>query len=152
MNIDAISAKAQIRIRKSPAEVFSAFAEAELMSKFWFARNDDGLKVGETVSWFIRLGEEAVSFPVLVTELNPPHTIVIEWEGPDGVSTQVTWSFQESSSGDTLLMIEETGFTGSPEAIMASVLDSTGGFNQVIIAAKALLEHGVALNVVADHI
>lgn len=51
-----------------------------------------------------------------------------------------------------ILTIEETGFTGSPEAIMACALDSTGGFNQVIVAAKALLEHGVALNVVADHI
>lgn len=71
MNIDAISAKAQIRIRKSPPEVFSAFAEAEPMSKFWFTRNDDGLKASEIVPWFIGIGEEAVSFPVLVTELNP---------------------------------------------------------------------------------
>ena len=37
------------------------------------------------------------------------------------------------------------------DSILERVLDSTGGFNQVIIAAKALIEHGVELNVVADH-
>ena len=35
--------------------------------------------------------------------------------------------------------------------IVAQVVDSTCGFNQVIIAAKALVEHGIELNVVADH-
>ena len=58
---------------------------------------------------------------------------------------------EETEEGDTILTIEESGFAGSQEAIVERALDSTGGFNQVIIAAKALIEHGVAVNVVAAH-
>ena len=146
-----MSATARVLIRKSPAEVFDAFANAEKMSKFWFTRHDDGLKEGESVSWSLGAGPEALSFDVRVTEVREPETLVIEWVGLDGNATQVTWSFEETDSGDTILTIEETGFTGSDADIVERAIDSTGGFNQVVIAAKALIEHGVELNVVADH-
>lgn len=150
MSIDSLSAKAEIRIRRTPLEVFTAFADASAMSKFWFTRRDDGLREGESVSWFIGSGEDAISFDVRVKELSRPNRIVIEW-GNGGAYTQVTWSIEETEKGDTILSIEESGFTGSRDAIVERALDSTGGFNQVIIAAKALIEHGVELNVVADH-
>ena len=151
MNINSLSAKARIRIRRSPSEVFTAFADASAMSKFWFTRRDDGLKEGESFSWFIGGGEDAISFDVRVPELNQPNKIVIEWGHDDDIHTQVTWSFEKTEDGDTILTIEESGFTGSSDAIIERTLDSTGGFNQVIVAAKALIEHGVEVNVVADH-
>jgi uncharacterized protein YndB with AHSA1/START domain len=151
MNINNLSAKAKIRIRRSPLEVFTAFADASAMSRFWFTRRDDGLKEGESVPWFIGGGEDAISFDVLVKELSRPNKIVIEWGHDDDQYTQVMWSFEETEDGDTILTIEESGFTGSSDAIIERALDSTGGFNQVIVAAKALIEHGVELNVVADH-
>jgi uncharacterized protein YndB with AHSA1/START domain len=150
MNTDNLSAKAKIRIRRPPSEVFSAFADARAMSKFWFTRRDEGLREGESVSWFIGSGEAAISFEVRVKALSRPNRIVIEWEN-GGTYTQVTWSIEETEKGDTVLTIEESGFTGSREAIVERALDSTGGFNQVLIAAKALIEYGVELNVVADH-
>jgi uncharacterized protein YndB with AHSA1/START domain len=150
MNYQDLSAKARIRIRRPPSEVFAAFADAGSMSKFWFSRQDDGLKEGETVSWFLGSGEQAVSFDVRVDELHYPSKLVISWER-DGAVTQVAWTFEATESGDTILTIEESGFVGNDDAIVNQALDSTGGFNQVILAAKALIEHGVALNVVADH-
>lgn len=150
MNYQDLSAKARIRIRRPPSEVFAAFAEAGSMSKFWFSRRDDGLKEGETVSWFLGSGEHAVSFDVRVEELRPPSKLVISWER-DGSFTQIVWTFEATERDDTILTIEESGFAGDDEAIVEQTLDSTGGFNQVIIAAKAWIEHGVALNVVADH-
>jgi hypothetical protein len=75
---------------------------------------------------------------------------VIVWER-DGAFTQVTWSVEETEQGDTILTIEESGFTGSSDAIVEQAIDSTGGFNQVIVAAKAFIEHGIGMNVVADH-
>jgi uncharacterized protein YndB with AHSA1/START domain len=149
MNVQSLSAKASIRIRRTPSEAFSAFADAGAMSKFWFTRRDDGLKQGESVTWFLGSGEDAFAFDVRVKELNHPRKIVIEWEN-GGEYTQVAWSFDETEHGDTILTIEESGFTGSHEAILERVIDSTGGFNQVIVAAKALIEHGVELSVVAD--
>ena len=150
MNDQDLSAKARILIRRPPAAVFAAFVDAGAMSKFWFARRDDGLKEGETVAWFLGSDEHAVSFDVRVEELRHPSKLVISW-ARDGAYTQITWPLEATELGDTILTIEESGFAGGADAIVAQTLDSTGGFNQVIIAAKAWTEHGVALNVVADH-
>ncbi|MDH3481444.1 MAG: SRPBCC domain-containing protein [Gammaproteobacteria bacterium] len=151
MNIENVSAKARIRIHESPSEVFAAFADARKMSKFWFTRRDHGLKEGKSIKWFLGSREDALSFDVFVKELSEPYRLVIEWVGHDGNPTQVSWSFEETEERDTILTIEESGYAGTREAIIERVLDSTGGFNQVIIAAKALVEHGAELNVVADH-
>ena len=151
MNIDKLSAIARTRIRRTPPEVFAAFADAGKMSRFWFTRRDNGLKEGESVTWFVGDGDDAFSFDVFVREIHKPDKIVIEWVGVDEVRTQVSWSFDETEEGDTILTIEESGFSGNSEAIVERALDSTGGFNQVIIAAKALVEYGIELNVVADH-
>lgn len=150
MTSDNLVAMAKARIRKSPSAVFAAFDDARLMSKFWFTRRDDGLRHGDSVTWYIGDGPDADSFDVRVIEARRPNSIVIEWETVGG-RTQVKWSLEETDEGDTILTIEESGFTGSREEVVERVLDSTGGFNQVIIAAKALIEHGVELNVVADH-
>lgn len=151
MDNNKLTAKACIRIRKPAVEAFAAFADAENMSKFWFTRRDDGLKEGSPVTWSLGSEEDAFSFEVLVRTIRKNESIVIEWEGPDGKPTRVSWNFEETDDGDTILTIEETGFSGSDEAVVERVLDSTGGFNQVIVAAKALIEHGVELNVVSDH-
>ena len=152
MNTEALSATARTRIHRPPSQVYEAFADADNMSKFWFARRDRGLKEGETVKWFVGCDEDAFSFDVYVKEARRPDSIVIEWVGLDGNPAQVRWSFEETKEGDTALTIEETGYSGSPDAIVERALDSTGGFNQVIIAAKALVEYGIELNVVSDHI
>ena len=150
MNINNLSAMAKILIRRSPVEVFTAFAEARMMSKFWFTRRDNGLKENEYSTWYLGPGEDAPSFDVLVKEIESPHKIVIEWEN-GGEYSQVTWSIDETEEGHSLLAIEETGFTGDSEAILERVIDSTGGFNQVVVAAKAVIENGAELNVVNDH-
>ena len=48
-----------------------------------------------------------------------------------------------------MLTIEESGFAGAQDTVLKQALDSTGGFNQVVVAAKALVEHGIAMNVVS---
>ena len=150
MSFKDLSARARIRVRRPPAEVFAAFADSEKMSKFWFSRRDGGLVEGADSRWYLGADSDAYSFNIHVRELRAPERIVIEWEGLDGHLTQVAWGFEEDD-GDTILTIEESGFTGDSESIIARALDSTGGFNQVVVAAKALVEHGIELNVVADH-
>lgn len=151
MNFKNLSARARILIRSSRKDVFAAFADAEKMSKFWFSRYDNGLVQGATSTWSLGADEESYSFKVEIKEICKPERIVIDWEGLEGHYTQVVWLFEEIDGGDTMLTIEESGFSGASEAIVEQVLDATCGFNQVIIAAKALIEHGVAINVVADH-
>ena len=151
MTASTLTARARIRVRSTPAKVFAAFAEADQMSRFWFTRSDDGLKEGEECAWALGSGDDAFSFNVRVTAISEPDCIAIEWPGEDGSYTQVQWLFEETDDGDTILSVKESGFTGEPDEVVKRVLDSTGGFNQVIVAAKAWIEHGKAINVVADH-
>lgn len=148
--MNSISTKAQTVVRASPLAVFNAFVDAETMSKFWFTRRDEGLQEGNTVSWFIGQAEDAYAIEVNVVELRRPELIRIEWWGGE-YFTQVLWQIQQTDDGHTNLTIEESGFKGSNDEIVSSALDSTGGFNQVIIAVKALLEYEAIINVVDDH-
>jgi hypothetical protein len=52
-----------------------------------------------------------------------------------------------------LFQTRESAFSATRDAgsAFARVADSTGGFTNVLCALKALLEHGVELNVVLDH-
>lgn len=150
MSFESITANASIIIRKPLADAFAVFADADKMSRFWFTRRDDGLEEGENSTWYLGEGENEFAFEVLVREFVPPHRIVIEWYNR-GHQTQVAWSFDETDEGDTVLTIVESGYGGSDTEIIDAALDSTGGFNQVIVAAKALVEHDVALQLTKDH-
>lgn len=143
-------AQARSIIRATPEKVFEAFADPNLMKQFWFHRDDDGFKADESVTFYLGDSEDAFGFTAHVLELKPHSLIHIKW-GDENGWTEVKWMLEAADSGDTLLTIEESGFAGSSEEVASKVADSTKGFNQVIIAAKALIEHGVAINVVSDH-
>ncbi|MCG8591976.1 MAG: SRPBCC domain-containing protein [Proteobacteria bacterium] len=149
MNADHPVARAKIFIRQAPSIVFDVFVRPERMRAFWFDRRDDGLKQGETVQWYLGPGADAVGFDVRVKVVDRPQRLAVDWGDPNQF-TAVTWTFEERGSG-TLLTIEETGFQGTAQEISASVIDSTGGFNQVVVAAKAFVEHGAKVNIVDDH-
>ena len=151
MFTDQIRAKAQILVRRPREEVFDAFVDPQTMSKFWFTRTDQGLREGETVAWCVGDAPDAFEIVVRVKSIERPSRIDIEWGHGDQFTT-VEWTFLEQSPDVTRLVIEERGFSGSHEEIVSQALDSTGGFNQVIIALKALLEHHATINVVADHV
>lgn len=143
-------ARARIIIHKPPAEVLNAFVDPSAMSKFWFARRDTGLVEGESARWALGEGADAFEFEVQVKELSPPDRLIVEWDRPEGPA-QIRWLLEATGDNSTVLTIEEVGFQGDAESVAAQVLDSTGGFNQVIVAAKAWLEYGNAINVVKDH-
>jgi len=149
--MNTISAKAESIVRAAPIEVFNAFVDAEKMSKFWFTRQDDGLQEGETISWFVGKAKDAYAIEVRVTEVKQPELIRIDWGFGEHV-TQVLWLIKDTNDGHSILTIEESGFKGSEDQIIAKALDSTGGFNQVTIALKAYLEHDAIINVVTDHL
>lgn len=152
MTISTLSANARVRVRKPARDVFNAFVDPAQMSRFWFTRRDNGLAAGKPATWALGDGDDAFAFDVQVIELVEPEKLAIEWVGPDGHATRFAFTFEDAGDGNTILAVQETGFQGDTDAVIARVLDSTGGFNQVVIAAKAWIEHGVALNVVADHV
>jgi hypothetical protein len=62
----------------------------------------------------------------------------------------VEWIFSPQEDGTTFVTITETGFTGGGDELVKQVTDSTQGFSLVLAGLKALLEHDVRLNLVAD--
>jgi uncharacterized protein YndB with AHSA1/START domain len=134
-------------IRKPAAQVFAAFVDPAVTTQFWFTRGSGRLEVGKQVRWDWEM--YGISVPVIARVIEPHRRIVIEWPGYGGATT-VEWTFASQSDGTTFVSITETGFTGSGDELVKQVTDSTQGFSLVLAGLKALLEHDVRLNLVAD--
>lgn len=145
MESSAIVAKTDMLIRKPVAEVFAAFVDPAITSQFWFTKGSAKLEKGKTVSW--EWAMYGFSIDVIVKELEQNVRILIEWPG-EGAPTTVEWTFVSRPDGTTHVSIVNAGFTGDTAAMQA--VDSTEGFAYVLAGAKAYLEHGVRLNLVAD--
>lgn len=140
-------ATAEMLIRRPAGEVYEAFVDPAVTTKFWFTRGSGRLEAGSSVTWSWEM--YGVSTEVEVRELVPAGKILIDWDaGTDEVST-VEWLF--SPRGDhTLVKVRNFDLKGDADAQVGRAIDSAGGFALVLAAAKAWLEHGVALNVVRD--
>jgi uncharacterized protein YndB with AHSA1/START domain len=140
-------AKTGMLIRKPVAEVFEAFINPDITTKFWFTKSSGRLEVGQKVQWDWEM--YGVSALVTVAAIEPNKRILIEWPGYSG-PTSVEWIFLPQKDGTTFVNITEAGFTGSGDELVKYVADSTQGFTLVLAGLKALLEHNIQLNLVAD--
>jgi len=135
----------QMLVRRPVDEVFNAFVDPAITTRFWFTRSSGKLEPGAKVTWEWEM--YGVSAEVHVKVIEPPSRILIEWGEP---STIVEWQFTSLEAEATLVQISNTGFQGTAEEVVGMALDSMGGFSLVLAALKAWLEHGIALNLVAD--
>jgi len=134
---------AQMLIRKPIAEVFEAFIDPEITSKFWFSRGDSLLEEGKSVTWYWDM--YGVSAEVAVKAIEPEKRILIEWPTP------VEWTFSPRGDDATFVTITASGFEGTDDEKVAQAVDAMGGFSLTLAGCKAYLEHGIELNLVADH-
>lgn len=138
-------AKAGMLIRRLPSEVFEAFVEPAVTSRFWFTKGSSRLEPGARVRWDWEM--YGVGTDVLVKAVQPERRILIDWDTSDD-PTEVEWLF-EARGDDTFVTVENRGFEDSPEGV-AKALDSTGGFNLTMAAAKFWLEHGIDPRIIED--
>jgi uncharacterized protein YndB with AHSA1/START domain len=139
-------AKAEMLIRRPVGLVFEAFVDPAVTSRFWFTRGSGKLVPGKQVEWHWDMYGFSVPVAVKAIELNK--RIVVEW-GAYAEATTIEWTFTALEDG-TFVSIVNSGFAGDPEAVVRQALASTEGFAFVLAGLKALLEHGVSLNLVAD--
>lgn len=139
--------KTGMLIRRPVADVFEAFVNPEITTKFWFTKGSGRLEAGKQVQWDWEM--YSISIPVTAKIIEPNKRIVIEWPGYSGLST-VEWSFAPQEDGTTFVSITEAGFNGNGDELVKQVTASTQGFSLVLAGLKALLEHKVRLNLVAD--
>lgn len=137
--------QAQMLVRRPIDEVFNAFVDPAITTRFWFTRSSGKLEPDAKVTW--EWETYGVSADVHVKAIEPPTRILIEWDEP---ATAVEWRFTSLGAESTLVQISNTGFQGTAEEIVGMALDSMGGFTLVLAGLKAWLEHGIALNLVAD--
>ena len=138
-------ARATMLIRRPTAEVFGAFADPAVTSRFWFTRGSGRLQPGARVRWDWEM--YGVGTDVLVRAIEPGRRILIDWDTADE-PTEVEWLF-EAIGADTFVTVENRGFENSPDGV-ARALESTGGFNLVLAAAKFWLEHGIDPRIIED--
>lgn len=149
--IDSVVVQQQLAIRRPAADVFAAFADPEITTQFWFNRSSGPLTESATVTWFFDVFDVAAEVRVL--DYAPDTRIRFEWgtRGGDGSdATTVDFTFEAKAPDRTLVTVVNEGFKGDEASILATALDSMGGFSLVLGAAKAWLEHGVNLKIVED--
>lgn len=139
--------KTGMLIRKPVADVFEAFIAPDITTKFWFTKSSGRLEVGRPVQWDWEM--YGISISVTAKAIEPNQRIVIEWPGYGGLTT-VEWTFAPQADGTTFVRITEAGFTGDGDELVKQVTASTQGFTLVLAGLKALLEHDLRLNLVAD--
>jgi uncharacterized protein YndB with AHSA1/START domain len=143
-------AKAEMLIRKPVAEVFEAFIDPEVTRKFWFTKSTGRLEVGKQITWTWEMYDHSVQVIVKAIEVNKRILIeLIEWGNYGSMST-VEWIFSPYENDLTYVTITNSGFQGDGDKVVKDALDSKGGFTWVLAGLKALLEHHLELNAIAD--
>jgi len=135
--------KAEMLIRKPVGEVFDAFIDPAVTTNFWFTKSSSKLEAGKRVRWEWEM--YGVADDIDVKAIEPNARIVFEWSFPN--SNLVEMTFVPHAKG-TIVRITNSGLRG--DDVIALALDLTQGWNLVLAATKAWLEHGINLNIVAD--
>jgi uncharacterized protein YndB with AHSA1/START domain len=136
--------KAQMLIRKPVEEVFEAFVNPEITTKFWFTKSSGKLGEGKHIRWEWEM--YGVWDDILVKSIEQNKRIVVE----SSDKTIIEWTFTSRAEHETFVTITNTGFTGGEDEIVNHAIDSMGGFTIVLCGLKALLEHNIELNLVSD--
>ncbi|TJY40853.1 polyketide cyclase [Cohnella pontilimi] len=136
--------KAEMLIRKPVEEVFEAFVDPAVTTKFWFTKSSGRLEAGKRVRWDWEM--YGVGDDINVEAVEPNERIQIKLS--DG--TSVEWIFSPRENTGTMVTIVISGFSGSGDDIVNQAIDSMGGYTMVLCGLKALLEHNISLNLVAD--
>jgi len=140
-------ARAQMLIRRPAAEVFQAFVDPAVTSRFWFSRGSGRLEAGTRVRWDWEM--YGAGTDVEVREIEENRRIRVDWDLTS--PTAVEWTFEPRGVDATFVVVTNWGFHGDPDEVVARALDSQGGFSFVLAGAKAWLEHGIELGLIEDH-
>lgn len=137
--------KTQMLIRKPAHEVFDAFIDPAVTTKFWFSKSSGKLEVGKRLRWDWEMF--GVGADVEAKAIEPSARILVEWP-EDGSTTE--WRFDARGADATLVLITYTGFDASGDDYIAQATDNMQGYSLLLAGAKFWLEHGVAPRLVAD--
>lgn len=140
-------AKTEMLIRRPVAEVFEAFINPDITTKFWFTKSSGRLETGKKIRWEWEMYNSGTD--VNVKAIEPNKRILVEWMAYGGPTT-IEWTFISRPDNTTFVRITNSGFQGTEEEIAEQAISSTEGFTFVLAGLKALLEYNINLNLIAD--
>lgn len=140
-------AKSELGIRKPVKEVFEAFINPDVTTKFWYTHSTGILEVGATIEWKWEMYNLII--PVTIIEIVENQKILIEW-GEGIHKSTVVWEFNSVNDNLTFLTIKNYNFQGNDDELLRQIKDSTKGFTFVLSGLKAWLEHKIQLRLVDD--
>src|SRR5687768_11024765 len=118
-------ALAEMLIRKPVAEVFTAFVDPEVTSKFWFTRGSGRLEPGKRVQWHWEMYDFSTQVAVKSIEANK--RILVDWSA-DGSTTTIEWTFTARDDRTTFVSITNSGFSGEADEVVKQAIGATEGF------------------------
>jgi uncharacterized protein YndB with AHSA1/START domain len=130
-----------LHIRRPVGEVFRAFTDPDVTTKFWFTKSSGPLRPGATVRWEWEM--YGVGTDVTVKDLVENERILVEWDAD--APTSVEWKFREENGVTRVEVTHDTR-----DDVAATAIDSMQGFSWLLAGAKAWLEHGIRLALVED--
>jgi uncharacterized protein YndB with AHSA1/START domain len=136
------TAKSSMLIRRPVADVFRAFVEPSMITRFWLEATTGPLAKGAQVTW--RFLVPGATETVTVTAFEDQRRIAFDWS--DGISVSMT--FEPYDEDSTRLAVEASGFRG--ETAEAAAVRATEGFTIVLCDLKTLLETGRSASLVRD--
>lgn len=134
--------KVEMLIRRPAAEVFQAFFDPAVTTKFWYTKSSGKMTPGAQLVWEWEMYGAAGKVSVLEVEEN--RRILFEWP------TRVELLFVPSENNTTIVEVTESAATGDGDEMVAHLAGSTSGFTTALCSLKALLEHGIQLGAVGD--
>src|SRR5258708_14202740 len=103
-------AKAEMLIRRPVAEVFEAFINPTMTTKFWFTRSSGRLEQGKQIQWDWEMYD--VSSQVSVKAIEENKRILIDSSGY-ATPNPAERIFTSPSEHTTFVSITNTGFSGN---------------------------------------
>src|SRR5688572_5638313 len=92
-------ARAEMLIRRPIAEVFEAFVDPAITSRFWFSRGTGRLEPGATVQW--RWEMYGFAMDATVRAIEPNRRIEVEWGAEGEAPSIIEWTFTDRPNGTT---------------------------------------------------
>src|SRR6266498_5405092 len=110
----AMIAKTEMLIRRPVAEVFEAFINPDITTKFWFTKSSGRLEAGRQVRWDWEMYNSGTD--VNVKAIEPNKRILVEWMAFSAPTT-IEWVFTSRPDGTTFVRITNSGFQGTADEI-----------------------------------
>lgn len=141
MSDHVLEVSTQMRVTKSPHEVFEAIVDPEKMSGYFISSGSERLDLGRAVTWkWADVGGELVVTPQKVKK---DKVISFLWSA-SGVEALVTITLEAIESNATLVKVSESGWPTDAQGI-ARCIQQTQGWMHMLCCMKAYLEYGINL-------